>query len=158
MTGAAGAQRLASAAHVRAGIEDIPMQVGQCYSFFEESAARIVERMSQRRGLRSDYSLKPQANESVRRGPETEPGIKEHPWHIPCGRNGMQNEPFSSPGTRPPSRRRAHSSTPGQAVTVFHRTKVETRERNLARLSDIGPIWRTGSFNPFWHVWHTRGS
>jgi hypothetical protein len=46
----------------------------------------------------------------------------------------------------------------GQAATVFHRTKTETRERNLALPSDIGATWRTGSIKPCWHVWHKRGS
>ena len=45
------AQRSALAAIVREDIEAIPFQDGQCNSFFEESAARIVERTMPPKGI-----------------------------------------------------------------------------------------------------------
>ena len=45
------AQRSALAAIVREDIETIPCQVGQWDSFFEESAARIVERTVPPKGI-----------------------------------------------------------------------------------------------------------
>jgi len=45
------AQRSALAAIVREDIEAIPFQDGQCNSFFEESAARLVERTIPPKGI-----------------------------------------------------------------------------------------------------------
>jgi len=44
-------ERSALAAIVREDIEAIPFQDGQCNSFFEESAARIVERTMPPKGI-----------------------------------------------------------------------------------------------------------
>jgi hypothetical protein len=45
------AERSALAAIVREDIETIPLQAGQCNSFFEESAARFVERTVSPKGI-----------------------------------------------------------------------------------------------------------
>jgi len=44
-------ERSALAAIVREDLESIPFQAGQCNSFFEESAARLVERTIPPKGI-----------------------------------------------------------------------------------------------------------